>query len=466
MKRKILIGLLSVTCASAAAFGLAACGDGSNSSGNNGDNPKPDAPNYPPPEDSGNELLKFELNDYENGYIVTGLADGVTNASIIIPATYNSLPVVAIGERAFGSCSTLTSVTISQGISEIGSGAFTGCINIPSFKFPESITVIGDSAFQNCTGLKAISFIGTSQLEELSANTFQGCTNLTSITVPDSVESIGDRAFQNCTSIKKAVIGNGVETIGKETFRGCEKLEQVTIGNSLKTVGEMAFLDCSKISEMHFPLSLKSVGLGALSGCTGIKSLTIPFVGSEKYSTPLPDPESEEEYSKNHTNFGWIFGANSFSDNYKLKLDNLETVTITGDSPIGFHAFESIGRFKDASETDGIGLKTVIIKGNVKIIGTGAFALCYNLQTLVLPKSLTTIGNQILDVGVIKHVYYCGTQADWDKIPGVNSSNNHGLFEVNTSGLHFPDPKYYYSESQPATEGNFWHYVDGVPTPW
>jgi hypothetical protein len=25
---------------------------------------------------------------------------------------------------------------------------------------------------------------------------------------------------------------------------------------------------------------------------------------------------------------------------------------------------------------------------------------------------------------------------------------------------------YYYSETTPAESGNYWHYVDGVPTPW
>ena len=25
---------------------------------------------------------------------------------------------------------------------------------------------------------------------------------------------------------------------------------------------------------------------------------------------------------------------------------------------------------------------------------------------------------------------------------------------------------YFYSETAPTEEGNFWHYVDGKPTPW
>ena len=457
MKRKIILGLLAVTCASTLTFGLAACGGGENNQ-TGGSSYTP--PNYTPPNEEGRDLFKFKLNEDESGYIVTGLADGVTDANITIPATYNQLPVIAIGERAFGSCNNLISITISSGISIIESGAFTDCKNIPSVKFPDSITVIGDSAFQNCSGLIALHFLGTSQLEEISSNAFQNCTSLVGIDIPDSVVTVGDRVFQNCTSLRRATIGNGVETIGVETFRGCEKLEKVTIGNGLKEISERAFLNCSKISEMSLPNSLEKVGLGALSGCTGIKKLSLPFVGSEKYNDPVP--VADENSNDNHTNFGYIFGASSFHDNFNLSLDNLETVTITGDSPIGYHAFQSIGKFTDSSESAGIGLSTIIITGDVKIIGTGAFQGCYNLQTLIIPKSVINIGSQILEVGIIKHVYYCGTEADWNKLNGVNAANNMGLY----GGITGSDPRYFYSETQPTENGRFWHYVDGVPTTW
>lgn len=453
MKRKILLGIMAVTCASALAFGLSACGDGGNT--DDGGDKKPDGPNYTPPDTGTAELLKFELNGDESGYIVTGLADGVTDASIIIPATYNNLPVIEIGDRAFGSCHNLTSVTINQGVSVIGSGAFTDCVNLPSFRFPASIKSIEDSAFQNCTGLKTLRFNDNSLLEEISANAFQSCTNLVTVSVPDSVVTIGNRVFQNCTSLKSVTIGNGVESIGLETFRGCTKLESVTIGNSLKHVDERAFLNCSAILEMHFPLSLESVGLGALSGCTGIKKLTLPFIGSEKYDEPVP---TDKEYSPdNHTNFGYIFGASSFHDNYKLSLDQLETLTITGDSPIGYHAFQGIGRYTDDAGNTATGLNTIIITGNVKVFGTGAFQGCYNLQTLVIPKSVTKMGLQILDIGMIKQVYYGGTETEWNNISGTTSSSNPGLNGAS---------RYYYSETQPSTDGKYWHYVDGVPTPW
>ena len=463
VKRKIFIMLLAVACMAVLVLGLAACEDTPSTPGGTPSGSTP--PNYPPPPSDDVELFTFELNSDESGYIVTGLAEGVTKTNVSIPSTYNGKPVVEIGERAFGSCTNLTSVTIGAGVSVIGSGAFTDCVNLPTFKFPDSITTIADSAFQNCTGLRAVHFNETSKLDEIGANAFQNCTKLSAVVIPDSVVTMGNRVFQGCASLKSITIGNGVQTIGDEAFRGCSALETVTIGNSLKHLGKLTFSNCTKITELTLPNSLETVGLGALEGCTGIKSISLPFLGAEKYDTPLP--EAEEDSPDNHTNFGYIFGAVSYHKHTDLTLDNLETVTITGDSPIGFHAFQNIGKYSDASPTKGVGLKAIVITGNVKVIGMGAFQGCFNLQTLVIPASVTTIGRQILEVDSKMHVYYCGTATDWDKITvdgktKVNSSNNMGLYATEEA----PDPKYFYSESEPTTAGQYWHYVDGAPTKW
>ena len=40
-----------------------------------------------------------------------------------------------------------------------------------------------------------------------------------------------------------------------------------------------------------------------------------------------------------------------------------------------------------------------------------------------------------------------------------------GYIEGNNAAVHSAT-WYYYSESAPTEDGDFWHYVDGVPTPW
>jgi hypothetical protein len=56
----------------------------------------------------------------------------------------------------------------------------------------------------------------------------------------------------------------------------------------------------------------------------------------------------------------------------------------------------------------------------------------------------------------INTVYYTGTAVEWNEI-SIDSNGNYPLISAS---------RYYYSESEPTTSGNYWHYVDGVPTKW
>ena len=59
---------------------------------------------------------------------------------ITIPSTLGGYPVTAIGQNAFHSVSTLTSVIIPEGITSIGSGAFAYCSGMLSVTVPESVS--------------------------------------------------------------------------------------------------------------------------------------------------------------------------------------------------------------------------------------------------------------------------------------------------------------------------------------
>jgi hypothetical protein len=58
----------------------------------------------------------------------------------------------------------------------------------------------------------------------------------------------------------------------------------------------------------------------------------------------------------------------------------------------------------------------------------------------------------------LQSIYYGGTEEDWTKIT-IETSNSDLLNAT----------RYYYVENEedlPADNGNYWHYVDGVPTAW
>jgi hypothetical protein len=55
----------------------------------------------------------------------------------------------------------------------------------------------------------------------------------------------------------------------------------------------------------------------------------------------------------------------------------------------------------------------------------------------------------------ITDVFYEKSKQDWNSI----------TIDINNATLT-DATRYYYSDSKPTSEGNLWHYVDGVPTPW
>ena len=66
---------------------------------------------------------------------------------MIIPTNINGLTVSCIGDSAFYSNNSLTSVTVPNGVSSIGDSAFAGCENLASVTIPGSVTSVGDYAF-------------------------------------------------------------------------------------------------------------------------------------------------------------------------------------------------------------------------------------------------------------------------------------------------------------------------------
>ena len=87
-----------------------------------------------------------------------------------------------------------------------------------------------------------------------------------------------------------------------------------------------------------------------------------------------------------------------------------------------------------------------------------AFYGCTGLTSLTIGNSVTNIASYAFsNCDSLNAVYYVGTPTNWSKIKIGSTNNSDFVFAT----------RYYYSETKPTdTTYKYWHYVDGIPTPW
>ena len=221
---------------------------------------------------------------------VKAKSSGKYTGTVVIPESVEyegvSYAVTSIGERAFSSCTLLTSVTIGNSVTSIGNYAFENCSGLTSVTISNSVTSIGYSAFRGCSGLTSVTI--PNSVTSIGSYAFRGCSGLTSVTIPNSVTSIGNDAFSGCSGLTSVTIPNSVTSIGSYAFYDCSGLTSVTIPNSVTSIGSYAFDDCTGLTSVTIPNSVTSIGWAAFRGCSGLTSVTIPnsvtSIGNDAFS--------------------------------------------------------------------------------------------------------------------------------------------------------------------------------------
>ena len=193
-------------------------------------------------------------------------AVSTSESVIVIPATLGEAqyPVTSIGDYAFYSCKSLTSVTIPNSVESIGYNAFYNCKGLTSVTIPESVTSIGDWAFAYCSGLTSVT-IGNG-VTSIGSSAFRECDGLTSVTIPNSVTNIGEYAFYYCTSLTSVTIPDSVTNIGNYAFLNCSAMTNVVFMGNAPTVGVNPFYGVA--SGCVASVSPKSTGWGVEAGGT------------------------------------------------------------------------------------------------------------------------------------------------------------------------------------------------------
>ncbi len=109
-----------------------------------------------------------------------------------------------ISAYAFYGCSTLTSVTIGEGVTSIGNNAFSRCNGV--IQTENGVSYVDNWVIDCDTSVTSVAL--RANTKGFAPYAFRGCNLLTSITVPSSVIFIGERAFVDCSSLAGVTFEN------------------------------------------------------------------------------------------------------------------------------------------------------------------------------------------------------------------------------------------------------------------
>jgi len=284
-----------------------------------------------------------------SGVILENTFEGLTQLTSITIGEQ----ITGIGTRAFAGCNSLINVIINDGVTNIGNEAFIDCNQITLITIPTTVLSIGNSAFSGCGNIQTITL--PNSITSIGTNCFNNCLKLNSITLPNNISKIDSYTFNNCDLLKTITIPDSVRQIGNYAFNDCSGLTSIIIPNWVNTIGNFGFYKCSNLNSLTFSSRLITIGDNAFNFCSKLTSITIP---------------DSVKYIKNAT-----FASCSLLTDIIFSA-NSQLITI------GDRAFEADHVLND-----------ITLPGTLKSLGEYCFFECHKFTSLVIPNSVTSIGN-------------------------------------------------------------------------
>lgn len=416
--------------------------------------------------------------EWWDGFVITTIASNSFARTEIETVT---LPdsITLIDERAFNYCEQLTTINLPFSLTRIAGAAFEGCkslvnaslneglVEIDYYAFfetklkeiiiPSTVTLIQNDAFKyvqadfcyipaTCQNIQSYAF-GTEDSRTMTVlcereyrpSTFSSDWVKNNTVVWGYKSMVEENGYKFAlseiegekglifvgfdSSIENVEIPNSVNdipvtSVSGGAFAGNKTIKTVVLPNCVTQINERMFFQCDNLEGVTIPDSVTSIGRYAFANCSRLKSIVMPNSVKE-------------------------CGDHLFENCVKL-----ESVTLSTGLKVISEAM-----FKECDS-----LSFIEIPEGVESTQFGIVESADNVKSIVFPSTLKSLANQTFFYNWgIDNFYLKISPEAWNAILETYINDYDGIDRPTV---------YYYSEEAPTEAGNYWHYVDGVPTVW
>lgn len=302
-----------------------------------------------------------------------------TEERVTIPDT-----VEVVGESAFENNQKVQFVVIPKSVKRLDAYVFWGCNNLEEVVLGKGLTAVDEYSFAGCTGLKQITI--PENIQSIDAQAFAGCINLTDIYIPATVTGIAEDAFLNCDNVTIHADEGSVAAQFAQKLAEQKNRDPLVTAAPVQTPTAVSRPDTQATTEpvsTATPAPVATPVPGNVLGSTiivGNHALVMVHPGEEKVQQGYTEPEAGQETGEEQD-------ITAETENGKIpewmyyRNQSVSAVTI----PEGT---TEIGRFAFSRSS----LRTVTIPEGVTVIDYAAFYHCDNLDNVILPDTVNTVG--------------------------------------------------------------------------
>lgn len=383
--------------------------------------------------DSDSSLPTYQIvvPEYLNGKKVVAFGNEDNNkmfytqkriTSVILPDSIRS-----IGHYSFENLHYLERIDMPENLMQIGYGAFEGCSSIQEINIPDSVQKIESGAFYECSSLKHITIpAATVELDETFKPIFFGCSSMEyyEVETGNSEYFTEDGVLYQYTNAwdEDGEIIEGVQGRSIVAYPSAKKNQTFHIGQ-YTTMSQAVFAGAYNLSSIT--VDKQNVDYVSIDGVVfGSNMMDLKIFPAGRTGTyQVPDGvEILQYYAFYQTSLSELIISDTVETicvgNFEVcpyltgitlgKNISEDTVAGSWKMAVSLQKYEVVANNPYLTAQDGIlyskDMKilydcpnakagTVTVPAGVKKIESNAFANCSNIQKIVVPDSVTDVGN-------------------------------------------------------------------------